>query len=275
MLPIHTTGRRDVIFEITGVRYLPEKKVNLLVRGKAYHVWALVVCAIYWGIFDTSWVVNIPYGGLGTQLVCLILVTCSNLIAASCLQEMISAIPSAGGILGFTRVALGPLESFLAGTVECVCLALTTALGSLFWANYMKDIFQADVSLLVVFSLLIYIGSAGVIIVGGRFMWDFMLVCGIVTSIIILLFLISGMKNGDFNANAFQYAVPTSDSSPMPRTDSQEWFKGGLPAFYMMFPDTFWFYGGVECTGVIGEEVENVKLFLFSISGLCHHVHHP
>ena len=253
------SSRRDVIYEMTGVRYLPEIKVRLLVRGKAYHVWALVVCAIYWGIFDTSWVANLPLG-IGTQLVCLIIVTCANFTAAASLQEMISAIPSAGGILGFTRVALGPLESFLAGTIECVCLALTTALGSLFWADYMRDIFNADVSLLVVFSLLIYIGSAGVILIGGRFMWDFMLVCGIVTSIIILLFLASGVRNGNFNANAFQYEI-SSDSSVSSRTDRQEWFTGGLRAFYMVLPDTFWFYGGVECTGVIGEEVENVNRY--------------
>jgi amino acid transporter len=118
--------------------------------------------------------------------------------------------------------------------------------------------------MVVVYSLLIYIASGAVITVGGRPMWDFMLVCAVVTVSLVLLYLVAGMKYGDFNANAFQLNTPSDDAvnghTDAERTDSQVWFVGGIEAFYVTFPGTFWFFGGVETTGVIGEEVVDVSV---------------
>lgn len=250
--------KRDCVYEITGLRYLREVKRPLLVRGNSLHVWGLVVCAIYWGVFDISWVANLTYG-VGTQLCCLIIVTCANLCASFSLCEMISAIPSSGGIVGFGRYAMGPLVGFLCGVIECVCLGTTVVLGAIFWAGYIKDITDTSADLEILWCLLLYIGSSAVIVTGGRFMWNFMLLCAVVCTVLIFFYYLTAMLYGDFRANAFQYNAPTDDPvighTPGAPTTDEVWFIGDIESWYVVLPATFWFFGGVECTGVIGEEI--------------------
>jgi amino acid transporter len=102
---------------------------------------------------------------------------------------MVSAIPSAGGVVGFGRIALGHLAGFICGVFDCITFGTSVALGSLFWANYMRDIFNTDTALLIVWSLCIYLVSFMVIMIGGSPMWNFVFTCGCVLCMIVLLYL--------------------------------------------------------------------------------------
>jgi amino acid transporter len=194
--------RRDAVFDITGVRYIYDHKTPVIASAYSYHVWGLLVCAIYWGIFDTQWVTNLTYG-IGTQLVCMVILLISNIFTAFCICEMISAIPAGGGIVAFARVGVGQLAGFLFGVMAFIDFVTTTSLATLFWANYIQDIFNTDEALLTLWSALIYIGSCSLIMVGGRTMWDFVLLSGVVTTLLIFLYLLTAMIHGNFSANAF------------------------------------------------------------------------
>lgn len=259
MSKIKDAAARDTLYELTGLRYLKNDPKNLVVGGKTIHIVTLLVCAIWWGIFDVSWVTNLVLGGIGTQLVCIIIVILINFCTSCCMAELISMFPLSGGIVGFGRFAFGHTLGFLCGVIECVTLGLTVVLGTAFWSHYMANILGVDKTIAFYLSVCCYFMSSTVLCLGGRFMWNFTVLCASLMGILVLLFLISAMIHGDFQANAFQLNVPTDDVPVPDRIESKQWFVGGMDAFYYILPNTFWFFGGVECTGVAGEEIEDVK----------------
>jgi amino acid transporter len=279
---VHTEEQpRDAVFDITGIKYLREIKATLLLRANAYHVWAFAVSPIYSSLYTPAWVVNLG-SGIGVQFVAFVLGVIFNTIVTASLCEMISTIPSSGGVVGFGRVALGHLVGFLCGVIECVGLFTSTAIAAILWGQYIQDTFNTSEKFLILWSTLTLACSCSVIIVGGRKMWDFILITGVLSTFILLLYLISAMVGGNFDDNAFQQSLPTDDlinghHSAVVDTD-RVWFSGGMSAWYIALPNSFWMMGGIECIGVIGEEVINVTYSLmmksygqsFIISG-CRH----
>lgn len=246
--------QRDILFELTGLRYVPEVKAPLLVRARSYHIWGYIVCTIWSGLFDVVWTQNLPYG-VGTSFVCFAVMTLADMCLSLSLAEMISAIPTAGGILGFGRLALGHLVGFLCGVVECLGFLTSVALAAMLWADYIQLIFNTSDALVAVWCLVVFAASFCLIMVGGRPMWDFFLTGGVLSLALILLYLASAMRYGNFNENAF---LLNTDDATLTQSSKGVWFRGGAYAFYNTLPTAFWIFGGIETTSIIGEETHEV-----------------
>ena len=252
--------QRDTLFELTGLRYVKEVKAPLLVLARSHHLWGYIVCTIWSGLFDVVWAQNLPFG-VGTSFVCFAIMTAADMCLALCLAEMISAIPAAGGILGFGRLALGHLVGFLCGVIECLGFLTSVALAAMMWAGYVQDIFLTSDALTAVWCLLIFCASFALIMIGGKTMWNFFFLGGILTLLLILLYLISAMVHGNFNQNAY---LLSTDDATLTAYSKGTWFRGGANAFYVTLPSAFWIFGGVETTSIIGEETCEVQFAILS-----------
>lgn len=233
-----------------------------------------------WGCFD-AWGVDLSYG-FGPALLGFTVQTLTNVIAAFSIAEMISAFPSAGGLVGFARISLGHWGSFLCGTTECLYLGLSVTFGTLLWGNYIVDAYElTDPAYLVLFSALMYVMSFSVITVGGRFMWNFFVVTASMSAVIILLYFISAFKYGDFLHNAFNTNglpsddfnsgpvisegrrllstfAPTGMPTAMPTAfPARRWFAGGWMGIFSALPTVYWTIAGNEVSCVAGEEIHD------------------
>jgi hypothetical protein len=117
-------AQRDVVFEITGIHYLRETSQMLVKRAEVHHVWGLIASTLCWTCFDT-WGSNASYG-FGPILLTYSLVIISNMMACLCLCELISAIPTSGGVAGFARLTMGHYASFLGGVGEAIDFGTNT-----------------------------------------------------------------------------------------------------------------------------------------------------
>jgi amino acid transporter len=186
---------------------------------------------------------------------------------------MVSMFPNSGGIVGFGRFAMGHTIGFICGIIECVTLYLNVVLATTLWAQYIADLTNIDYksSMFTLWTFLAYLLPSLIITVGGKFMWNWMLLSSAVMLLVILLFYITAMIYGDFNANAFQLNVPTDDpvyGGPAVRIESKQWFVDGLEGFYVTLSYTLWYLGGIECSAVAGEEIENVSLLNYTIMSI-------
>ena len=237
-----------------------------------------------WGCFD-AWGVDLSYG-FGPALLGFTVQTLTNVIGAFSIAEMISAFPSAGGLVGFARISLGHWGSFLCGTTECLYLGLSATFGTLLWGNYIFDAYDlSDPKYLVLFSAIMYVMSFSVISIGGRFMWNFFVATAAMSAVVILLYFISAFKHGDFIRNAFNTnglptddfnsgpviaegrrllssftptgmptAMPTSLPSAFP---AGRWFAGGWMGIFSALPTVYWTIAGNEVSCVAGEEIHD------------------
>ena len=195
---------------------------------------------------------------------------------------MISAFPSAGGLVGFARISLGHWGSFLCGTTECLYLGLSATFGTLLWGNYIYDAYElSDPKYLVLFSAIMYVMSFSVISVGGRFMWNFFLVTAVMSAVVILLYYIAAIKYGDFMHNAFNTnglpsddfnsgqvitggrrllgsIAPTGLPTALPTAfPAPRWFAGGWMGLFSALPTVYWTIAGNEVSCISGEEIHD------------------
>lgn len=238
-----TKGERDAIYEITGLHYQVETKSTLKPFANRYHIMALLICGTYWGISDVPLVLDLSYG-FGIQTICVFLVVIANIFTVAALGELIVLFPQAGGVVGFGRVALGHMFGFICGVMECIDLATSTALGSLFFSGYIQDTFNTDPAILVLWSFLIYVVSFAIIYSGGRTPWNFMMVSAAAVTVVVFLAFLAAMIHGDFLVNAFQYNLGTDDPvnghTPPAPANSRVVFLAGVEPWVIVLPASFW-----------------------------------
>ena len=235
--------KRNTIYDLTGLRYQVEAKFVMKPYANGYHVWALILAAMYWTLQDVVWPANLPYG-IGVLLISVVFCGIANIFTVTALAELVVLFPQAGGVVGFGRVALGHMFGFVCGVLECIDLATNTALGSLFFSGYIQDTFNTDPGILIVWSFLIYVVSFAIIYRGGRTPWDFMLISCLAVTVIVFLVLLAAMLHGNFFANAYQYSLGTDDPvnghTPPPPVSSRVVFFDGIESWLIVLPATFW-----------------------------------
>ena len=235
--------KRNTIYDLTGLSYQMEAKFVMKPYAKSYHVFALILSAMYWTLQDVVWPANLPYG-IGVLIVSVIICGIANIFTVAALAELVVLFPQAGGVVGFGRVALGHMFGFICGVLECIDLATNTALGSLFFSGYIQDTFNTDPGILILWSFLIYVVSFAITYSGGRTPWDFMLISTLAVTVIIFMVLLAAMLHGDFMANAFQYGMATDDPvnghTPPPPVSSRVVFFQGIDPWLVTLPASFW-----------------------------------
>ena len=172
-----------------------------------------VVSAVLWGCFD-AWSSDLYYG-FGPTLISFLLITSADIILACCLVEMMVAFPTVGGIVDFSRITMGHLASFLCGVAACVDFGTGSPFATIFFANYIAEAcnWQDSDNVLYICAGL-HVFSALLILKGGRTMWNFMVITATISTLLLILYLVAGMKYGNFDSYALNAnGLPTDDFS--------------------------------------------------------------
>ena len=250
-----------------------------------------MVSALLWACFD-AWSANLFYG-FGPTLISFILITSADVILACCLVEMVVTFPTVGGIVDFTRITLGHLPSFLCGVAACVDFGTGTPFATIFFANYIAEACGWPDSQGVLFICAgFHIFSALLILRGGRVMWDFMVVTATLSALLVILYLVAGIKYANFDAYALNAngllnddfnsahiidtvgmtagidrrlsstssptTLPTGFPTSAPTVEpNPRWFAGGTMGLFSTLPFAYWMLTGIEIASVSGEEVLN------------------
>ena len=203
------------------------------------------------------------------------------------------AFPTVGGIVDFTRITMGHLPSFLCGVAACVDFGTGSPFATIFFANYIMGAcnWQDSNGVLYICAGL-HIFSALLILKGGRMLWNSMAITAAISILLLILYLVAGMKYGNFESYALNAnGLPTDDfssahvidtssvtpgidrrlsSSSIPTTTptgmptamptvepNPRWFAGGAIGIFSTLPFAYWMFTGVEIASVTGEEMLN------------------
>lgn len=303
---------RDAAFDLTGIHYIREQREVLPKVASSLHIFCLgtshistllsfadniviiVVSALLWGCFD-AWSANLFYG-FGPTLISFVLITSVDLILACCLVEMMVAFPTVGGIVDFTRITMGHLPSFLCGVAACVDFGTGSPFATIFFANYIAEAcnWQDSNGILYICAGL-HIFSALLILRGGRVLWNSMVITTAISILLLILYLIAGMKYGNFESYALNpnglltddfsssnvidtsgmtpgidrrlssssipTVTPTGTPTSMPTIEpNPRWFAGGAKGIFSTLPFAYWMFTGIEIASVTGEEMLNSEL---------------
>lgn len=170
------------------------------------------------------------------------------ILLSMCFAELTSIVAFAGGSFGYCRASLGPFWGFMVGASEMLENFLYVIVTVMTIGAAFTEIFAIDRMYEPLWFLLIYGIITGVHLRGGSLLWYTVIVCGLATSLLIIIFCCSLMRTVDVE----KYGMPNG-----------KLFQSQSPHHFMeaMFFPT-WFYIGIEILPQTCERVKDVSLTL-------------
>lgn len=169
------------------------------------------------------------------------------LLLSMCYAELTSVVAFAGGSFGYCRAALGPFWGFLVGASEMLENFLYVVVTVMTIGSACTEVFGTSRQWEPVWYLLTYGLLVGVHLRGGELLWYTVMLCGIVTVALILLFCVSETLTIDVSKYGLQNGRLFNDGA-----------TGFMEAIY--FPSTF--YIGLEILPQTCDRVKNVSRWL-------------
>lgn len=186
--------------------------------------------------------------GFGEILIANVFIGSMYMLLSMCFAELTSTVAFAGGSFGYCRCTLGPFVGYLVGATEVLENFLYVIVTVLAISTACTEGFGTDPNLEPLWIALVYLFMFVVHLRGGSFLWNFIMSCGFVTVLLVLIFCAGSMKVLDMP----KYAV--NERTPIFR-DSPNHF---MQAMYF----STWFYIGVEIVPQTCERVKNVNVNL-------------
>lgn len=171
------------------------------------YVYTVVTAALLWyGNINF----NLQFG-FGPYLITFVIIIIYNYILNTSLSEMLSAMPTSGGIIGYTRLSCGLLASFLCGVGMVIDMVTSSAFAAILWATYIcnavgyvDDVTGDPMPIAIVYFAIVAISFSSLMILAGkRYIWTYMLFSTVITILIALLLFFTGIIYGNFQHNAY------------------------------------------------------------------------
>ena len=174
------------------------------------------------------------------------------LLYVTSIAEIVSGFPFSGGCYGLARVAQGYHIGFLVGCCEALEYIGYSAMSFLYVGSLFCDIFGIDSQYSLVFCFLCYVIGVTITVSGGHVLLNTNYIIAVVSSVILLVFLIGTLPWTNFVEN-------TSLHEHSRTADMSNWFSGGMAEFLSIIPPTTASYGGIEALCLLPALVKSPK----------------
>ena len=130
----------------------------------------------------------------------------------------------------------------LVGCLECVEFILYAAAAGAFTSDTICIVTGMNTDLVFIVDLALFAVCVAICAYGGRSFWRVNFAIGLVSLLVVIMFIFGSLRHVDFNRNA-------SDGLP--------WFSNGMTGFMESLPYVLWFYIGVE--GINNSTYESIE----------------
>eukprot|EP01102_Stenamoeba_stenopodia_P021724 TRINITY_DN8836_c0_g1_i1.p1 TRINITY_DN8836_c0_g1~~TRINITY_DN8836_c0_g1_i1.p1 ORF type:complete len:553 (-),score=68.46 TRINITY_DN8836_c0_g1_i1:197-1855(-) len=236
----------DPSYLTTTNDYMSKRK--LWKGATAIHIWALGVGAVISGEFF-GFNLGYSFGGLGTFIISLAVITVMYVGIALILSELSSTLPFAGGAYAFSRATLGKFAGCLSGTIESI--EYLTTVGSILWflSDTLCFILGISPNLVPLGSVVLYAIVVSIHCWGGILMWSLLVLLSSVSVVWLLVFFFGTIKAWDGGSNL----------DVIPGDSESRWFSDGAAGFFAGLAPSVWFYLAVEEVPLAAEECKHPK----------------
>lgn len=231
--------------EDVGQDYLERRKL----RKSAGWVllWALGVGAVISGDFG-GWNYGLQHGGFGGLAIGTVLMALMYVCMVYTIAELSAALPHAGGFFSFTRNAFGPTGGFICGLTDAIEYVITPAVIVTIIGGYMQTLIPGIPA--YVWWILFYAVFVGINIAGVELTLKAGLVVTLIAMAVLLVFYVSTLALGKFEAAALTNIEPDSGAN--------RWLPHGFRGVLATLPFAIWFYLAIEQLPLAAEEAHNV-----------------
>ncbi|KAG9406848.1 hypothetical protein AC1031_003176 [Aphanomyces cochlioides] len=204
-------------------------------------VWAYGVVTVIGGQLF-AWNVGLVAGTIsygigvfivGTAYLCMVLST----------AEVASVVAFRSGVYGLARCTLGFYFGFMVGCCEVLEYSLFAASNSILVSQILSGLWPALLPYALLLSLANQVVSFGIVMLGGRVFWRFILFFVVVILAILLLYYFTAMTF----ASATVYAGGMDTA-----------FLGGLSGFFTALPQATWMFSGIKA--ITTSSLDNVYI---------------
>ena len=235
---------KEVNEEITANRSLSIGVFDLCVAGIA-----IVIGGQYF-----SWNFALA-AGFGSCFISVLLVGLAYICLCLCNAEMSSCLPFAGGAYGLARVTLGFYPGFLVGCCESIEYIMYVSSSSISLSLMIISLINISPEFMPVLSLIFYLSAVSINVLGGKYLWVSLRFLGIVSLLILVMFILGSFKYVNMDSNTPTTTVTGSIDAP------NQWLIGGMYNFMKILPLAPWFYVGIESLNFCSAIVVNVSFF--------------
>jgi amino acid transporter len=211
-----------------------------------WDIWALGITIVIGGQYF-SWNAGLV-AGVGSYAIAAFLIGMAYVCLCSCVSEITSALPFAGGAYGLARCSLGFFPGFLIGCSETVEYIFYVSSAAIALGDMMKDMYPGLIGYEPFIWLAFYISSLLIHIFGGVYFWRFNMVIAIVSILIVVIYVLGSTPY----VNLPKYA-------PIENENNDPWFIGGFSQFLTVLPLTAWFYVGIEALNMASVDIDEPK----------------
>jgi ethanolamine permease len=211
-------------------------------KPQAIDVWAMTMTTVLGGMYY-GWNIALK-SGFGSYLISQTLMGLSYIVLIFSLAEIISITSFSGGTYGMARVVLGFYPGFICASFELMEYMFYTAAAARFISEYFCEFYLEDTWKPAI-AFLFYIIALLFLLEGNKIFWNFNLLLGFISLLILIIYCLICFSFSDFTRN-----VPLhSDTNHPDAIDN--WFHGGIVLFLRYIPYTTWGYGGIESATLV------------------------
>lgn len=237
-----------------------------------FDIWMMGVAVVIGGQYY-GWNAALTQG-FGTWCIAQVLMGMAYIVLILCIAEITSAIAFSGGCFGLARAVIGFYPGFIVGCLEFLEYTVYTSASVLYIGNSLCNLMNADLNYQPLIWFIFYAISLSICIKGGRYLWNFVILLGVVSLGILLIYCFGSLKYVSFEKYAPMYAlnnlnnVPldddtsftaVDDSQTLPFNDPRNWFIDGFGGFINTLAYSTWAYGGIESLALVASNCRDAK----------------
>ncbi|CAK4766471.1 unnamed protein product [Aphanomyces euteiches] len=210
--------------------------------SRAFEVWALGVVTANGGQMF-AWNAGLVAGTLSYGMG-VFLIGMAYLCMVFSIAEVASVVAFRGGVYGLARCTLGFYFGYVAGCCELLEYALFLTTNSIVIAQILAAQWPALAPYTPLVCLMNQVLSFGVVILGGRVFWRYIVAFAMLIAVVLFLYAFSAVTT----TNTMEYAGGTDFM-----------IVGGFLEFLAVLPQATWMFSGIEALTTLGNDVTDPK----------------
>jgi amino acid transporter len=189
--------------------------------------------------------------GFWEYFACVLFTGSGYLCLILCLSEMASALPFSGGAYGYVRATIGPFFGYLVGCCEAIQNIVYVSVSVIPFAQVCTLAFQVPVDYEPIYWVFFFVTAIYINNRGGKFFWRFSTIIGIVSFLLIIVYILGTIPQMDFEKHSQQRDYPK---------DGGKFVNNMMQAL----PVASWFYIGVESIPLACIDCASVSCLAYS-----------
>mmetsp|Transcript_7776 Transcript_7776/g.12901 ORF Transcript_7776/g.12901 Transcript_7776/m.12901 type:complete len:739 (+) Transcript_7776:72-2288(+) len=264
------TARDEVVMVVRNKLHVP--RTNRLDLS-AIDTWSLGITIVIGGQYF-AWNAGLT-AGFGSFLIATFFIATGYFSLIMCIAELSSALPFAGGSYGIARVTMGIFPGYLVGCFDSIESVMYVAVAAVTIGDMVTSITHWSKQYEPLYWLAFYISALLIHVWGGKSFWILNRWMAVVSFLIVLMYILGGIKyahfsenamwriddiNNSINNNSTSSTISSSGTGSNSMTeDASLWFQGGALEFMKVYPLPCWFFVGVESINLACKDMVKPK----------------